>query len=129
MGRSPYLDLSRRERQIMDAVYRLGRAGVSEVRAEIPDPPGYSAVRAMMGKLEDKGHLRHVQDGARYVYLATQPPGEARQTALRRLVRTFFDGSPTKAVAAVLDLTDGELTEAELDELAELIDEARRRGR
>jgi len=129
MGRSPYLDLSRRERQIMDAVYRLGRAGVSEVRGEIPDPPSYSAVRAMMGKLEDKGHLRHVQDGARYVYLATQPRGEARETALRRLVRTFFDGSPSKAVAAVLDLSDEALSEAELDELAQLIDEARRRGR
>jgi predicted transcriptional regulator len=129
MGRSPYLDLGRRERQIMDAVYRLGRAGVSEVRGEIPDPPSYSAVRAMMGKLEDKGHLRHVQDGARYVYLATQPRGEARETALRRLVRTFFDGSPSKAVAAVLDLSDGALTEAELDELAQLIEEARRRGR
>lgn len=129
MGRSPYLDLSRRERQIMDAVYRLGRAGVADVRAEIPDPPGYSAVRAMMGKLEDKGHLRHEQDGARYVYLATQPRGEARATALRRLVRTFFDGSPSKAVAAVLDLSDGEMTQAELDELADLIDEARRRGR
>jgi predicted transcriptional regulator len=129
MSRSPYLDLSRRERQIMDAVYRLGRAAVGDVLAEIPDPPSYSSVRAMMGKLEEKGHLTHEQDGARYVYAATQPRGEARESAMRRLMRTFFDGSPSKAVAAVLDVSDGELSPQELDDLAELIENARTRGR
>ncbi|HKJ01855.1 MAG TPA: BlaI/MecI/CopY family transcriptional regulator [Longimicrobiales bacterium] len=128
MARSPYLDLSRRERQIMDAIYRLGVAAVSDVLAEIPDPPTYSSVRAMMGKLEEKGHLTHEQDGARYVYSATQPRGEARATALRRVMRTFFDGSPSKAVAAVLDVSDGELSDEELDELTVLIENARRRG-
>lgn len=129
MGRSPYLDLSRRERQIMDAVYTRSRASVADVLADIPDPPSYSAVRAMIGKLEDKGQLGHEQEGARYVYYAIQPREEATDTALRRMMRTFFDGSPSKAVAAVLDVSDGELSDAELDELADLIDDARRRGR
>jgi len=128
MGRSRYLDLSRRERQIMDAVYRLGRASVSDVLAEIPEPPSYSSVRTIMGKLEEKGQLDHEQDGARYIYFAAQPQGEARQTALRRLMKTFFDGSPSKAVAAVLDLSE-DLTPGELDELESLIQDARRKGR
>lgn len=125
----PYTDLSRRERQIMDILYRLGSAAVAEVQAELPDPPSYSAVRAMLGKLEDKGHLKHTQDGARYVYHPSHPREEARQSAVRRLLRTFFDGSPTRAVAAVLDLSDEAMDEAELDRLAEMIDEARARGR
>ena len=128
MGRSRYLDLSRRERQIMDAVYRVGRASVSEVLAEIPDPPSYSSVRAIMGKLEEKGQLAHEQEGARYIYFATQPRGEARETALRRLMKTFFDGSPSKAVAAVLDVAD-DLGPDELDELEALIRQAREGGR
>jgi predicted transcriptional regulator len=106
----------------------MGRAAVSDVLAEIPDPPSYSSVRAMMGKLEEKGHLTHEQDGARYVYSAAQPRGEARTTALRRVMRTFFDGSPSKAVAAVLDVSDRELSDEELDELTVLIENARRRG-
>lgn len=125
----PYNELSRRERQIMDAVYRLGRASVQQVLEEIPDPPGYSAVRAMVGRLEEKGHLEHVQDGPRYVYLPRHPREEARRSAMRRLLRTFFDGSPSRAVAALLDLADGEVSEAELDELVERIEDARRRGR
>lgn len=129
MPRSLYLDLGRRERQIMDAVYRLGRASVSDVLEQMPDPPSYSSVRAMLGKLEEKGHLGHDQDGPRYVYFALHPPEEARRSALRRMLGTFFDGSPSKAVAAVLDLSDEELSEEELDELADLIENARRRGR
>lgn len=113
----------------MDAVYRLGRASVREVLEEIPDPPGYSAVRAMMGKLEDKGHLAHEQDGPRYVYFPLHPEEEARTSALRRLLRTFFDGSPSRAVAALLDLSGDELRQEDLEELADLIDHARRRGR
>lgn len=128
MGRSKYMDLSRRERQIMDAIYQRGRASVSDVLEEIPDPPSYSSVRAIMGKLEEKGQLDHEQDGARYIYFATRPPGEARETALRRLMKTFFDGSPSKAVAAVLDVTE-ELSAQELDDLEALIREAREGGR
>ena len=129
MAYDPHVALSRRERQIMDALYRRGRASVSEVIEELPDPPGYSAVRAMLGKLEDKGHLAHEQDGPRYVYFPTRPREEATQTALRRMMRTFFDGSPSRAVAAVLDLSEEELSQEELAELAERIEDARRRGR
>lgn len=128
MSKSPYLDLSRRERQIMDVVYRLGRAGVSEVQEGMPDPPGYSAVRAMLGKLEGKGFLTHRQEGARYVYEPTLPREEARETALARMIRTFFDGSAAQAAAAMLDLSTAELTDSELDELAARIEEARKRG-
>ncbi|HEX7184219.1 MAG TPA: BlaI/MecI/CopY family transcriptional regulator [Thermoanaerobaculia bacterium] len=123
--RSP-LDLSRRERQIMEAVYRLGSATVSDVIAELPDPPGYSAVRAMLGKLEAKGLLQHRQDGPRYLYLATVPRDEARESALDRLVRTFFDGSAEKAVMALLDRSAGEMTDEELDRLSALIQEAKK---
>lgn len=129
MGRSRYLDLSRRERQIMDALYRLGRGSVGEVRAGMPDAPGYSAVRAMLGKLEAKGLLKHEQEGPRYVYMPTHPPEEARDTALLRMVRTFFEGSAARAAAAMLELEDEELTESDLDELAARIEEARKRGR
>jgi len=129
MPHDPHLELSRRERQIMDAIYRRGRASVSEVIEDLPEPPGYSAVRAMLGKLEDKGHLAHQQDGPRYVYFPTSPREEATQTALRRMLRTFFDGSPSLAVAAVLDLSEGEMSQQELAELAERIEDARRRGR
>jgi predicted transcriptional regulator len=128
MPKSPYLDLSRRERQIMDVVYREGRAAVADVRAGMPDPPSYSAVRAMLGKLESKGFLTHEQDGPRYVYMPTTPRDEAREGALTRMVRTFFDGSAAKAAAAMLEL-DGELTAEELDVLAERIEQARKRGR
>jgi predicted transcriptional regulator len=129
VSKKPYLDLARRERQIMDVVFALGRATVSDVVERLADPPSYSAVRAMLGKLEDKGHLAHEQDGPRYVYFPVHAREEATRSALRRMLSTFFDGSPSKAVAAVLDASDGELTRNELDELAELIEDARRRGR
>jgi predicted transcriptional regulator len=95
----------------------------------MPDPPSYSAVRAMIGKLEEKGHLRHEQDGPRYVYFPSHSREEARETALKRVLRTFFEGSPTKAVAAVLDLSVGDLSDGDLDELQRLIDDAKTRGR
>src|SRR3954470_13288176 len=107
MTPNAHLDLSRRERQIMEAVYRLGDATVSDGMAEIPDPPGYSAVRAMLGELEAKGSRAHRQEGPRYLYLATVPRQEARESALERLVRTFFDGSPEKAVTGPLALAGG----------------------
>jgi predicted transcriptional regulator len=123
------LDLSRRERQIMEAIYRLGSATVADVIAELPDPPSYSAVRAMLGKLETKGYLRHRQEGPRYLYLATVPRRQARDSALQRLVRTFFEGSTEKAVTALLDLSAGEMTDEELDRLTALIQEAKKGGR
>jgi len=120
------LDLSRRERQIMEAVYRLGSATVSEVMIELPDPPSYSAVRAMLGKLEAKGYLQHRQDGPRYLYLATVPHQEAQDSALERLVRTFFDGSAEKAVTALLDKSAVEMSGEELDRLSVLIQNAKK---
>ena len=122
-------DLSRRERQIMDILYELGRATAAEVREQLPDPPSYSAVRAMLRILEDKGHLQHEQDGPRYVYLPTVPRDEARESALRRLVRTFFDGSAESAMAALLDLGVEDLDEEALRRLAGRIEEARREER
>ena len=121
-------NLTRRERQIMDVVYARGQVTVSEVQAELPLAPTYSAVRAMLRKLEEKGHLKHDVHGPRYVYEATVPREAARETALERLVRTFFDGSPSKTVAALLDLKGEELTDAELDDLSELIARARGKG-
>jgi predicted transcriptional regulator len=121
--------LSRRERQIMDAIYRRGQATVAEVLEDMPDPPSYSAVRAMLRVLEEKGHLQHVQQGPRYVFLPTVPRDQARRSALRQLVRTFFDGSTEQTVAALLDLSDTKLSDAELKRLSRLIDQARKEGR
>ena len=118
--------LSRRERQIMEVVYELGRATAADVRERMPDPPSYSAVRAMLRILEEKGHIVHEQDGPRYVFLPIVPREEASETALRRLVRTFFAGSPEGAMAALLDLEGDRLDEDALQRLAEMIEEARR---
>ena len=120
--------LSRRERQIMDVIYRHGKVTAAEVLAELPDPPGYSAVRAMLRLLEEKGHIRHEQDGPRYVYLPTVNRDKARRSAMRHLVRTFFDGSTEDAVAALLQ-NDAGMSEAELDRLSKLIDGAKKEGR
>ena len=124
---SPHL--SRRERQIMEIVYELGKASAADVRERMPDPPSYSAVRAMLRILEEKGHIRHEQDGPRYVFLPTVPREQASENALRRLVRTFFDGSPEGAMAALLDLEGGDLDDEALRRIARKIDEARKEGR
>jgi predicted transcriptional regulator len=121
--------LSRRERQIMGIVYELGRATAADVRERMPDPPSYSAVRAMLRILEGKGHIRHEQDGPRYVFLPTVPREQASENALRRLVRTFFDGSPEGAMAALLDLESDHLDDEALQRIAQRIDEARREDR
>lgn len=113
----------------MDVIYANGRATAAEVREGLPDPPSYSAVRAMLAKLEAKGHVTHAQDGPRYVYLPTVPRDEAAEGALERLVGTFFEGSAAKTVAALLDGRAKRLTDAELDRMAELIEQARRGGR
>jgi predicted transcriptional regulator len=118
--------LSRREREIMEIVYRTGEATAAQVLEAMSDPPSNSAVRAFLRILEEKGHLRHVQDGPRYVYVPTQPRDTAARSALRHLVRTFYDGSVGAAVSALLDSTSTSLPDAELDKLAGLIDEARR---
>ena len=121
--------LSRRERQIMDIVYERGRATAAEVMENLPDPPSYSAVRALLRLLEQKSYLIHEQDGPRYVFLPTVSREKARQSALRQMVKTFFDGSAEKAVAALLDMSGPKLSDAELDRLAQMIDEARKEGR
>jgi len=126
---SAQTQLSRRERQIMDVVYRLGKATVTDVLERLPDPPSYSAVRALMRILEEKGHLSHEQDGPRYVYLPTVPRDAAQASALSHLVRTFFGGSAEAAVAALLDLPEHGMSEGELSRLSQLIDEARGQGR
>jgi predicted transcriptional regulator len=129
MSASPNTDLGRRERQIMDAVYRLGRASVSEVREQLADPPSYSAVRGMLNLLEEKGHLTHEQDGLRYMYRPTAARSQVRRSALRHLVQTFFDGSPTSAVAALLEMADGELSAADRARFAKMIAQAKTEGR
>lgn len=121
--------LSRRERQIMDIVHRRGTATIRDVLDELPDPPSYSAVRALVRVLEDKGHLRHAQDGPTYVYSPTQARERARTSALTHVVNTFFGGSATEAVAALLDLEGRELTTDQLDELGAMIEQARKEGR
>jgi predicted transcriptional regulator len=122
-------DLSRRERQIMDVIWRRGRATVAEVRNEMSDAPSYSAVRTLMGLLEQKGHLRHEQEGPRYVYLPTVDRENAQQSALRHVVRTFFDGSAERAVAALIDMSDTKLSDDAARRLARLLEQARRQGR
>lgn len=119
--------LSRRERQIMDVVYQRGRVTAAEVLDALPDPPSYSAVRALLRVLEEKGHLRHRRDGARYVFLPTVPRETARRSALARVVRTFFGGSTQAAVAALIDQSS--LSDTDLDRLRDLIDRARQEGR
>jgi predicted transcriptional regulator len=121
------MHLSRRERQIMDVIYREGRATAAEVQAQLPDPPSYSAVRAMLRILEDKGHLRHQQDGPRYVYMPTITRDRAKRSALRHLVTTFFDGSVEQVVATLLEGSASEMSEEELTRLARLI-EAKKEG-
>src|SRR5262249_53220172 len=120
---------SRRERQIMEVIYREGRATVTDVLAKLPDPPGYSAVRALLRILEQKGHVRPLGGGTGYVFSRPFPAARARRFALRHLLQTFFQGSPEKAVAALLDMSRSELSEADLDRLSRLIDEAREEGR
>jgi BlaI family transcriptional regulator, penicillinase repressor len=128
MPQTTPFDLGRRERQIMDVVFRLGRATAAEVHAELPDAPTYSAVRGMLRLLEEKGYLRHEQDGPRYVYIPTSEPGEVSQSALRHLLRTFFGGSRTSAMAALLDLDDVPLTDRDYQRLARLLEQARDAG-
>jgi predicted transcriptional regulator len=128
MKTPPHHELSRRERQIVDILYTQGRSTAAEVQAALPDPPSYSAVRAMLRILEEKGHVRHEQDGPRYVYLPTVARDNAKRSALRHMLRTFFDGSTEQAISALLDEASTKLSDDELNRLSRLIDQARRNG-
>jgi predicted transcriptional regulator len=121
--------LGRRERQIVEVLYRLGKASVAEVLAELPDPPSYSAVRGMLTLLKDKGHVRHKRDGMRYIYTPAVAPAKARQSALRQLVSTFFEGSPAAAAAALLEMSGETLSAEERDQLSALIARREEEGR
>ncbi|HTR03415.1 MAG TPA: BlaI/MecI/CopY family transcriptional regulator [Thermoanaerobaculia bacterium] len=128
-SKKPLSSLSRRERQIMEVLYREGRATAGEVLERLPDPPGYSAVRALLRILENKGQVRHAADGNRYVYEPRLTRDRAGRPALAGVLETFFDGSTEKAVAALLDLSRAELSNADLDRLSDLIEQARLEGR
>lgn len=119
--------LSRRERQILDILYAKGAATAADVLEALSDPPSYSAVRALLRILEEKGHARHESQGTRYVYLPMVPRERARDSALSRIVKTFFDGSAAQAAAALVD--SGSLSDDELDKLSSLIERARKEGR
>jgi len=112
----------------MDIIYRRGSVSVAEVLNELPDPPSYSAVRALLNILENKGHLKHKREGARYIYMSTQPRHNAGKSALKGVLQTFYDNSVEKTVAALLDISDSELSDEELDSLAQLIDQSRKGG-
>ncbi len=120
--------LSRRERQIMDILYQRGRATAAEVQSALPDPPSYSAVRAMLRVLEEKGHVRHEEEGLKYVFIPTVARDKAKRSAVRHLLNTFFDGSAEQAMAALLDAASGGLKPEELDRMAKLIDKAKKEG-
>jgi predicted transcriptional regulator len=122
-------ELSRRERQVMDILFRRGEATVAEVLGDLTDPPTYSAVRSVLRILARKGLITHREDGPRYVYLPAVNPDRAREEALRHMVRTFFEGSTEHAVTALLRLSDAELTPAELSRLRERVRKARNIGR
>ena len=117
--------ISRRERQVMDILFRLGKATAEEVLNELPDPPSYSAVRALLATLETKGLVKHGKDSRRYVYQPTVPEKKAKRTALRQLISTFFEGSPEKLVASLLDPEDQKLSGEEIEKIRKLIDEKR----
>jgi BlaI family penicillinase repressor len=121
--------LSRRERQIMDVLYRLGRATAAEILAALSDPPSYSAIRAMLRILEEKKHIVHEEKDLRYVFMPVVSRDKARRSALRHMLDTFFDGSPEQAVATLLDVSARNLSEEELDRLAALIQKAKQEGR
>ena len=121
--------LSRRERQIMDILYRQGKASASEVREAMADAPSYSAVRAMLRVLEEKGHVRHEAEGLKYVYVPTVARDKAKRTAVKHVMETFFNGSPEQIVAALLDVASTRLTREELDRMARLIEDAKKEGK
>jgi predicted transcriptional regulator len=129
MSKNAAETLTRRERQIMDILHRRGHATAHEVLEDLADPPSYSAVRALLRLLEERGHIKHVQDGARYVFSPAVGRGDARRSALAHVVHTFFAGSVEQAVAALVESPKSKLSREELDRLAALIDRAKKEGR
>jgi BlaI family transcriptional regulator, penicillinase repressor len=123
------LYLARRERQILDTLYRVGEATVAGVLASMPDPPSYSCVRSLLRILERKGHVKHKKQGARYVYVPAQSREKARRNALEHVVKTFFDGSTENAVAALLNVAGDDVTSHGLDRIAQMLQEARKDGK
>lgn len=121
--------VSRRERQILDVLFRKKEATAAEIQAELPDPPGYSAVRALLRILEEKGHIRHREDGPRYVYLPVVEEAAARRSALRHVLDTFFEGSAAGAMAALLGGDGGKLSQEELARMEALLQKARKEGK
>lgn len=121
--------LTRREREIMDIVYRLGRASAQDVLDNLAEPPGYSAVRALLRLLEERGHVKHVEEGARYVFLPAVARGEARKKALAHVVSTFFGGSVEQAMLTLVESSRAKLSKEDLDRLAEIVEQARQEGR
>ena len=121
--------LSRRERQIMDILYQRGKASAQEVREAMADPPSYSAVRAMLRVLEEKGHVKHQAEGLKYVYVPTVARDKAKRSAMKHLLDTFFKESPEQVVAALLDVSSTRLTNEELDRMAEMIEKAKKEGK
>jgi BlaI family penicillinase repressor len=118
--------LSRRERQIMEILYQHGKASASEVRGLMESAPGYSAVRAMLRVLEEKGHVKHQAEGLKYVYVPTVTREKAKRSAVKHVLDTFFNGSPEQIVAALLDVSSTRLTREELDRMSEMIEKAKR---
>lgn len=121
--------LSRREQQVMDIVYRLGKASVADVLQQLDDPPSYSSIRAKLGVLERKGHLIHKSEGAKYVYYPKVPRNRARRSALKKMLQTFFEGSTGAAAVALLEMEPSQLTREEIDALSALIEKAKKEGR
>jgi predicted transcriptional regulator len=128
MTKTSHASLARREREIMDVLYKLERASVAEVLASLPGKPHYSTVRAQLRVLEEKGHVRHEEDGLRYVYIPAVPRDAARRSALRHLIETFFDGSAEKAAAALLGGEVSQLSPEELERLRRMIAKTRKEG-
>ena len=126
--RAPAL-LTKRERQIVDVLYRLGRATAADIMAAVPGAPSYSTIRTQLRVLEAKGHVRHEEQGLRYVYMPTVPRSAARRSALKHLVETFFDGSSAKAVAALLGGEASRLSDEDLDRIAQILENTRGDGR
>ena len=129
MSKPTPLDLGRRERQIMEAVYAHGQASVADVLAALPDPPSYSAVRAILNTLEKKGHLRRKRTGKKFLYLPTVPRTKARRSALKNLLATFFSGSAVQAMASLIEMDQENLSDEDLDRLSKMIEDARKAGR
>ena len=126
MSKPFYIFLSRRESQILDIIYRLGDASVTDVLKNIPEPPGYNSVRVILTILENKGYLKHKKEGQRYIYYPTELPEKAKKSALQHLLSTFFEGSPPKVVSTLLDMSPSGLSRKELDELSKMIEQAKK---